>query len=291
MSTDKKHAHCPITASNYVCTADIRTTADIHVLTHLLHGQSSYTVFPAARIRIRNPRIAFQIFKSGRIVASGAATEWEAIQALHDLLAYIRKYLRVELHAYNFRVENIVAFGSIGFPFNQSLFYEDHQMVLPAVKKEETKSQSVPLVDAKKTKKRKRNMEGLSYAEFNPGQFRGLQFYPDFPAVAVMFQSGKYVVTGSASEEKIANYMSSVDWPKYEEGKEYRPFDAKKGKLREVDIQRGKKKKRKLDIQSSSSSSPPTRKSPQNIFTMCMAALRRIHGVVTPGLQKQGFLD
>jgi TATA-box binding protein (TBP) (component of TFIID and TFIIIB) len=232
---------CPLTASNYVCTADLMAPVDIQYLTLLLEGRSSHVVFPSAVIYIRNPRVVFQVFKTGCIVISGAASKLHAILAVHKLVDFLSYCTRQQFYVHRFSVQNIVAFGGLGFFFNQSLFHEDHPMVISSVP---AAAEATPQSDAtaKKVKKKKKNMEGLRYSEYQPAQFRGLQFYDCYPRVCVLFRSGKYVVTGCNNEEQIVQSIQSVDFSKYELGREYRAFDESKAKLRAIDLVRPKKK-------------------------------------------------
>jgi TATA-box binding protein (TBP) (component of TFIID and TFIIIB) len=248
---DKKEDHeaeyCPLTASNYVCTAELLTSVNTVLITYFFYGRSSSKIFPSSVIRTRNPRVAFQIFKTGCIVASGAASKNEANLAIHKLVNRLSVLLNKRYTVHNFRVVNIVAFGGLGYKFNQSLFYEDHQMIGAAqVSLQKAKPATTRRSVAKNKKLR---MQGICYCEFNPAQFRGLQYFIDYPAVVVMFDSGQYVVTGSNDEKDIVQYVDSIPFDKYRAGKEYRPFDADRAKLRKVDLDRSRMatiKKRRL---------------------------------------------
>lgn len=215
---------CPPTASNFVCTANIRGNLNINVLAHLFGGRASRDAFPCCTITGINPRVTFQIFKGGKIVISGASSEAEGHWGLVQLVSRLSAVTRTHIKLRDFRKENIVAFGGVPFHFDQLTFFRDHQVATgppqrfldlaknPATTTEQQQPKQPP--KGARGKKRKQ-LQGTTFSQFKSGRFRGLQYFPCYPLVIIWYDTGKYVVTGTNDPDEILRVVNCIDWSQY----------------------------------------------------------------------------
>ncbi len=134
--------------------------------------------FPGLVYRTQEPKSAALIFRSGKIVCTGA----NSIDAVHESLAIVFDKLRaLELPIDDdpeITVQNIVASADLGVTLN-----------LNAI--------AIGL--------------GLENIEYEPEQFPGLVYRLDEPAVvALLFGSGKLVITGGKQPEDATSAVSVI---------------------------------------------------------------------------------
>jgi len=134
--------------------------------------------FPGLVYRTQEPKSAALIFRSGKIVCTGA----NSIDAVHESLAIVFDKLRaLELpidEDPEITVQNIVASADLGVTLN-----------LNAI--------AIGL--------------GLENIEYEPEQFPGLVYRLDEPAVvALLFGSGKLVITGGKQPEDATSAVSVI---------------------------------------------------------------------------------
>lgn len=219
--------YCPPTASNFVCTARIRVDLNIYLLALLLHGRASKEAFPCCTITGRNPRLTYQIFKGGKIVISGAASEAQGHWGLVRFVSRLSDLTGQHIKLYEFRTENIVAFGGLPFYFDQLQFFRENQMALAPPKRymelapdpsssatKQQQQQQQQEIKSARGKKRKR-MKGKTYTQFKSGRFRGLQYFARYPSVMIFYDTGKYVVTGTDDPREILRVVNCQDWSRY----------------------------------------------------------------------------
>ena len=134
--------------------------------------------FPGLIYRIQSPKAAVLIFRSGKMVCTGAASVDEAHQAIHTLFDELRSLgIAVGTEA-DIIIQNMVAGGELGQRLN-----------LIAI--------AVGL--------------GLEDVEYEPEQFPGLVYrLPNATVVGLLFGSGKLVITGCKSFEDATKAIETI---------------------------------------------------------------------------------
>ena len=134
--------------------------------------------FPGLVYRVKDPKAAFLIFTSGKIVCTGAKTVDNVYKVIDDLSKKMRGYEITTYDTPDIVIQNIVASADLKAIIN-----------LNAI--------AVGL--------------GLENVEYEPEQFPGLVYRTNIPKVVVLiFSSGKLVVTGGKSPEDCLNGVEVV---------------------------------------------------------------------------------
>jgi transcription initiation factor TFIID TATA-box-binding protein len=208
----------PLKITNLVCTVYLGLALFVEHVNMVLHGKYDPAVFPAAVSRSLHPRCTNSIAKSGRIVVTGARTEWDALLNVYRLVAKLRRDLHIDVQVYNFKVENIVGTLNMGFRINTDLFYADQQ----------------------------------DFCSYDPTNFPGVIWRPKNTGIQpkmtyTIYQTGKVVMPGLLSVingEKARQPLLCLY--RYREGKEYRKLEAgRKRNLDEFEVMRQAKLQKK----------------------------------------------
>lgn len=174
--TDPKET---IEIENVVASTDIEQELDLDQVGEDLSGaEFNPEHFPGLVYRTQDPKAAALIFRSGKIVCTGANSE----QAVRDALDIVFEELRALGIAISetpaIEVQNIVASVDL-----------DHRLNLNAI--------AIGL--------------GLEHIEYEPEQFPGLVYRLDEPSVvALLFGSGKAVITGGQHPKEIDQATDTV---------------------------------------------------------------------------------
>ena len=161
-----------IEIQNVVASTGIGQELDLEALAEDLPGADfNPDNFPGLVYRTQEPKAAALIFRSGKIVCTGA----NSIEAVHESLDIVFAELRalqIPIEDPDITVQNIVTSADLGESLN-----------LNAI--------AIGL--------------GLEHIEYEPEQFPGLVYRLDEPeVVALLFGSGKVVVTGGTSADDAA---------------------------------------------------------------------------------------
>jgi transcription initiation factor TFIID TATA-box-binding protein len=134
--------------------------------------------FPGLVYRTQDPKAAALIFRSGKIVCTGASSV-EDVHASLDIVFDELEALDIEIPANpEIIVQNIVSSGDLGTSLN-----------LNAI--------AIGL--------------GLEHVEYEPEQFPGLVYrLDDHDVVLLLFGSGKVVVTGATEVEQAREALAAV---------------------------------------------------------------------------------
>ena len=132
--------------------------------------------FPGLVIRIKDPKTSALIFSSGKIVCTGARTLDEVHESIRKIMKSLEK-INVKIKKEpEFKVQNIVASGSVGMALNLNVL---------AMK--------------------------LDNTEYEPEQFPGLVYkLPEYKATFLLFSNGKVVCTGTKSEEEVKKALEAL---------------------------------------------------------------------------------
>jgi len=159
-----------IKVENVVANARIADNLDLeYIESRLEDAVFTKKKFPGLVYRTREPKSAFLIFRSGKVVCTGSKTA-EGVRAVMDKLAADLRSIGMEVVEHpDFRVQNIVASANLGRELNLGT------IVLGL------------------------ELEGM---EYEPEVFPGLVYRIDEPKSAILiFSSGRLVITGGKTVE------------------------------------------------------------------------------------------
>jgi transcription initiation factor TFIID TATA-box-binding protein len=164
---------------NVVATAPLGTELDLNMLATTLDGADyEPEKFPGLIYRIKEPKTATLLFRSGKIVCTGA----KSLEHLKSAVGIVTKQLRragvcLENEP-EIEVQNIVASSDLGQRINLSVI-------------------ALTL--------------GLDKVEYEPEQFPGLVYRMEDPKVVMLlFSSGKLVCTGARVAEDVGVAVEKI---------------------------------------------------------------------------------
>jgi transcription initiation factor TFIID TATA-box-binding protein len=165
---------------NVVASSDIGQELDLETLSEDIGG-TDYNPdnFPGLVYRMHDPEAAALIFRSGKVVCTGANSVDDVTTALEHVFDELRA-LGVDVAASPaIEIQNIVSSGDL-----------DNTLNLNAI--------AIGL--------------GLEHVEYEPEQFPGLVYRLDDPDVVVLlFGSGKLVITGGKELDDAENALMKVE--------------------------------------------------------------------------------
>ena len=169
-----------IQVENVVASSDIGQELDLETLSEDL-GATDYDPdnFPGLVYRMHDPKAAALIFRSGKVVCTGAKSVDNVTTALEYVFDELRE-LGVDVATTpDIEIQNIVSSGDL-----------DHTLNLNAI--------AIGL--------------GLEHIEYEPEQFPGLVYRLDDPdVVALLFGSGKLVITGGKQLDDAEQALTVIE--------------------------------------------------------------------------------
>jgi len=159
-----------IKIENVVANARIADSLDLeYIESKLENAMFTKKKFPGLVYRTKDPRSAFLIFRSGKVVCTGSKTEEGVRRVIDKLAAELRSIgIKVKEHP-DFVVQNIVASANLGKELNLGAIVVGLEL------------------------------EGM---EYEPEVFPGLVFRITDPKSAILiFSSGRLVITGGKTME------------------------------------------------------------------------------------------
>ena len=169
-----------IQVENVVASSDIGQELDLETLSEDL-GATDYDPdnFPGLVYRMHDPKAAALIFRSGKVVCTGAKSVDDVTTALEYVFDELRE-LGVDITSSpEIEIQNIVSSGDL-----------DHTLNLNAI--------AIGL--------------GLENIEYEPEQFPGLVYRLDDPdVVALLFGSGKLVITGGKQLDDAEEALLKIE--------------------------------------------------------------------------------
>jgi len=154
-----------IQVENVVASSDIGQELDLETLANdLVASDYNPDNFPGLVYRMQEPKAAALIFRSGKVVCTGAKSIDDVTTAVHLVFDELRALGVQAVESPQIEIQNIVSSADLG-----------HTLNLNAI--------AIGL--------------GLENIEYEPEQFPGLVYRLDEPSVvALLFGSGKLVITG-----------------------------------------------------------------------------------------------
>ena len=158
---------------NIVGTSKIGDNFDLKTLAMSLDGaEYEPEQFPGLVYRIKEPKAAFLIFKSGKVVCTGTRSASEAQTALDQATSNLKDIGMEVLPSPKIEIVNIVASGDLKVK-NLNL----NQLAMSL---------------------------GLENIEYEPEQFPGLVYRMSNPKVVILiFSTGKVICTGARNPEHV----------------------------------------------------------------------------------------
>eukprot|EP00049_Salpingoeca_infusionum_P006388 m.106160 g.106160 ORF g.106160 m.106160 type:complete len:204 (-) comp13294_c0_seq3:289-900(-) len=162
---------------NLVATVHLGCTLDLkHIAVHARNAEYSPKRFSAVIMRIREPQTTALIFKTGKMVCTGAKSEDMAYRAGRKFAKMIRK-LGFQVRFENFTVQNMVGSVDVKFPIRLEALAANNQQ----------------------------------FCTYEPECFPGLIYRMASPKVVLLvFVSGKIVITGAKKREDIVEAFSNL---------------------------------------------------------------------------------
>ena len=160
---------------NFVATCNMGSTVDLkHLARSARNCEYNPKRFTAAILRVREPKTTALIFRSGKIVVTGAKTEdgcWRAARKYGRIIQQSSKGQGKRYdQIFDFKVQNVVASCDVRFPIRLEGLVRSH----------------------------------ANHAHYEPELFPGLIYHLKEPKVTLLvFVSGKVVMTGARSPKAI----------------------------------------------------------------------------------------
>ncbi|HIQ03781.1 MAG TPA: TATA-box-binding protein [Desulfurococcales archaeon] len=162
---------------NIVSTVTLDQTLDLYAIERNIPGvEYNPEQFPGLVFRLDKPKVTALIFKSGKMVVTGAKSTDELIKAVKKIIKILRKHDMIITGRPKVQIQNIVASANLGVEVNleKAAFLLENSM-------------------------------------YEPEQFPGLIYRMDDPQVVLLiFSSGKMVVTGAKREEEIYDAVRKI---------------------------------------------------------------------------------
>ena len=158
---------------NIVGTSKIGEDFDLHSLALNLEGaEYEPEQFPGLIYHIQEPKAAFLIFKSGKVVCTGTRSAKEAQAALEVATSNLKDIGMEVLPSPKINIVNIVASGNMT---SETLNLNQVAMAL-----------------------------GLENIEYEPEQFPGMVYRMKLPKVVILiFSTGKVICTGARNKKDV----------------------------------------------------------------------------------------
>ena len=166
----KKTANDPPKAKveNIVSSITLGIDIDLQKFSSSVTGIDNPKRFPGVIYRLQEPRLSMLIFRTGKVICSGARSKADIDKAVEMLLAKLKEGKITVKDKPKVEIQNIVASSSLDFKVNLDLL---------AMECENT--------------------------EYEPEQFPGLIFRLAEPkTVMLVFKSGKIIITGAKTPQQ-----------------------------------------------------------------------------------------
>ncbi len=177
MTQEQTYPKPSIKIENIVATVSIDQNIDLEEVERKLNNvEYRPERFPGLIFRLDEPRVTALIFKSGKMVVTGAKSTQELIKAVKKIFYILKKHGIVGNVKPRIQIQNIVASANL----NVEVHLEKAAYL-------------------------------LENSMYEPEQFPGLIYRLDYPRVVLLlFSSGKMVVTGAKKEKEVKHAVEKV---------------------------------------------------------------------------------
>ncbi len=154
---------------NIVSSITLGIDIDLDKLARSVSGIENPERFPGLIFRVDDPKLAMLIFRTGKIICSGARSQDDIAAAVKRLIAKLREGGITVTKKPVVQIQNIVASSSLDLKVNLDVLATE-----------------------------------CFDTEYEPEQFPGLVFRLDHPkTVMLIFRSGKIIITGAKTEQDV----------------------------------------------------------------------------------------
>ncbi len=167
-----------IRIENIVATVILDQTLDLNLIESKMPESVTYQPdqFPGLILRLNKPKTTALVFKSGKMVVTGAKSTAQLIDAVKRIIKLFKKHGIKIISKPRIQIQNIVASGDINYYVN---------------------------------------LEKASYllenSMYEPEQFPGLIYRMREPSVVLLiFSSGKMVITGAKEEREVEEAVYKI---------------------------------------------------------------------------------
>lgn len=166
-----------ITIQNIVASATVTQTIDlVQVTEKFSHAEYNPRVFPGLVFRLKKPKTATLIFRTGKMVCTGAKSEKEAIQAINKVTKELRNHGIPLADKPMITIQNIVASAELGGEIDLENVVDKLEKVM-----------------------------------YEPEQFPGAVFRMEQPKVVfLIFSTGKLVCVGAKKEQNVYDAVNAM---------------------------------------------------------------------------------
>jgi len=186
---EEKSPRPTINIENIVATVTLDHPLDLHAIEHAIPSvEYNPEQFPGLVYRLEEPKVTALIFKSGKMVVTGAKSTRQLIEAVKKIVRNLKKHGIMIMGRPKVQIQNIVASANLHI--------------------------CVDLERAALT---------LENSMYEPEQFPGLIYKMSEPRVVLLiFSSGKMVITGAKREEEVFRAVKNI-YEKFKEIRALRP--------------------------------------------------------------------
>jgi transcription initiation factor TFIID TATA-box-binding protein len=157
-----------VKVENIVSSITLGINIDLEKLTKTVSGIDNPKRFPGVIYRLTDPKLSMLIFRTGKVICSGARSKADIERAVEQLLAKLKEGKITVKDKPIVQIQNIVASASLNFRVNLDQLAMD-----------------------------------CEDTEYEPEQFPGLIFRLAEPkTVMLIFKSGKMIVTGAKTVQQ-----------------------------------------------------------------------------------------
>jgi len=197
-----------LTVVNVVASTRVAEELDLPDIAVQLHCEYEPEQFPGVVYRVKEPKLAILMFRSGRAVCTGGKNEENIHEGIKRMIGDLRGagIKTWDTSDVEIEVQNMVATYALHYPedYAGTARMDDHTLKI----KEGDPLKGLP---------RKLNLNNLTFhlpfdkVEYEPEQFPGLIYRLDYPkVVCLIFGSGKMVITGARHKDEILDAVQII---------------------------------------------------------------------------------
>ena len=222
-----------LTVVNVVASTRVAEELDLPDIAIKLNCEYEPEQFPGVVYRVKEPKLAILMFRSGRAVCTGGKNE-DNIQTGIEMMTRDLRAAGIEtwdLKDVEIEVQNMVATYSLFYPeeyTGMARMDDNNTRVIDTpdgiraatdeeVKDEDSRIRGIREGEPLAALPRKLNLNNLTFhlpfdkVEYEPEQFPGLIYRLDYPkVVCLIFGSGKMVITGARHKDEILEAVQFI---------------------------------------------------------------------------------